>query len=202
MTLSRQWCPRFPDDCPYRSQPGELDQCETKATDAVACTLDRVGAPRPVVNGVTIRQAADGSREFLLVRRRPGLATQADRWGLPGGGLHCGESVEQAVAREVLEETGWRVEVETVTSVRDGAVHLLSGGRPFVVCPDEPQWDDPNAYVGFFCQCRPRGEASSVADPNTAASRWFTEAEVSTLIERNEVTPLDTAVLQRCFGVR
>src|SRR5437016_4506535 len=31
-------------------------------------------------------------------------------WGLPGGGLHPGETLEECLRREVLEETGMKIE--------------------------------------------------------------------------------------------
>jgi 8-oxo-dGTP diphosphatase len=34
------------------------------------------------------------------------LSRGTDRWGLPGGGRECGETYEEAAAREVSEETG------------------------------------------------------------------------------------------------
>jgi 8-oxo-dGTP pyrophosphatase MutT (NUDIX family) len=38
-------------------------------------------------------------------------------WGMPGGGVDVGESVEQAVKREVVEETGLLVEVKRLVGV-------------------------------------------------------------------------------------
>src|SRR3954466_12295448 len=64
------------------------------------------GVPQPVVPcvGAVVRDAAG---RLLLVRR--GHAPGRGLWSLPGGRVEPGESVEQAVAREVREETGLTV---------------------------------------------------------------------------------------------
>jgi mutator protein MutT len=57
----------------------------------------------------------DGQRRVLLVKRaNPPLA---GRWSLPGGVIDVGESTEQAVAREVREETGLDVIVGPLVEV-------------------------------------------------------------------------------------
>jgi 8-oxo-dGTP diphosphatase len=54
--------------------------------------------------GAVIKDAAG---RLLLIRR--GHDPGAGLWSLPGGRIEPGETDEQAVAREVLEETGLRV---------------------------------------------------------------------------------------------
>jgi len=64
--------------------------------------------------------------EVLLVRRRnPPLAGY---WSIPGGRQELGESVFEAAAREVLEETGLKVEPVRVITVVDH-VEKDTGGQ-------------------------------------------------------------------------
>ena len=61
----------------------------------------------------------DDGGKVLLERR-----TDNDFWGLPGGAVEVGESVEQAVKREVMEETALRVE-----SIRFAPVSTIAAPR-------------------------------------------------------------------------
>ncbi len=56
--------------------------------------------------------AGEGAFEILLMRR-----SDNGQWGLPGGYVELGESVTQAVAREVEEETGWSVRIGALIGV-------------------------------------------------------------------------------------
>jgi ADP-ribose pyrophosphatase YjhB (NUDIX family) len=58
----------------------------------------------------------DGHR-VLLVKR--GHAPLKGEWSLPGGSVELGESLEAALEREALEETGLRIAVGPVVEVFD-----------------------------------------------------------------------------------
>jgi 8-oxo-dGTP diphosphatase len=62
------------------------------------------GTPVVPCVGAVVRDAAG---RLLLIRR--GHDPHRGCWSLPGGRVEAGESVEQAVEREVLEETGLTV---------------------------------------------------------------------------------------------
>jgi 8-oxo-dGTP diphosphatase len=79
-------------------------------------------------------------RRVLIVRRaRPpahGLYT------LPGGGVELGETLEEAVTREVREETGLEVEPVALAGYRQAITRDAAGGveRHFVILPFAARW--------------------------------------------------------------
>ncbi|GIG21260.1 NUDIX hydrolase [Cellulomonas chitinilytica] len=79
--------------------------------------------PQHSVSAAGIVLDASGTRILLIHRRDNG------RWEPPGGVLELGETIEDAVIREVEEETGAQVEVERLTGVyknmRQGIVALV-----------------------------------------------------------------------------
>ncbi len=69
----------------------------------------------------------DRDERVLLVRR--GHEPSRGRWSLPGGAVELGETVRQAAAREVEEESGVKSEPGDVIEVLD-AIHPGENGRP------------------------------------------------------------------------
>jgi len=63
--------------------------------------------PAPIPCAGAVVRDAEG--RLLLVQR--GHAPSMGRWSVPGGRVEPGETPEQAAAREVLEETGLRVDI-------------------------------------------------------------------------------------------
>jgi len=86
--------------------------------------------------GVTLAAGAVVWRgdDVLLIRR--GKEPRKGEWSIPGGRLERGETLKQAAAREVLEETACRVEVLELCDV----VELLEGERHLVLVDFTARW--------------------------------------------------------------
>ncbi|MBI4969427.1 MAG: NUDIX hydrolase [Rhodospirillales bacterium] len=76
--------------------------------------MNRLYPEQPLV-GVGAVIWRDG--QVLLIQR--GQPPRQGSWSLPGGLQHLGETVEEAVLREVLEETGLSVRLIGVAAVVD-----------------------------------------------------------------------------------
>ena len=93
----------------------------------------RADAIRPSVSAVIWK---DG--RLLLQKRSDG-----GQWGLPGGSVEIGESVTEAIRREVREETGFTVEVGRLVGVYSDPAFQV------VQYPDGRVWH----YVNLCFEC-------------------------------------------------
>ncbi len=124
----------------------------------------------------------------LLVRRAQ--APLAGEWSLPGGAVELGETLEQAIVREVVEETGLTVRPVKVLKVLDYIERDSDGGVRFHY-----------VLVDFLCRIRlhdGQGTEAMADDAVQAASdvsdvRW---ASVEGLRTSN-----DFQLAERTLGV-
>jgi len=60
---------------------------------------------------ITVKAIIFNEGKILLLRRKMASRDGHGFWELPGGGLKFGETLEEALQREVLEETGLEINV-------------------------------------------------------------------------------------------
>jgi len=110
---------------------------------------------------------ADASRGVLLLHRHR-FITDTWGWEIPAGRVEDGETPEQAVEREAIEETGWRPH----------AIQPLGSSYP------------SNGLVDQLFRYFLAAGATEVGDPEpdeTDRVAWFSPAEVRELIRAGEV---------------
>jgi mutator protein MutT len=90
----------------------------------------------------------------LLIKR--GMEPSLGQWSIPGGAVGVGETLEEAVRREILEETHLEVEVLTLAKVLDRIFHDSDGRVVYHY-----------VLVDFLCQ-RQAGELRSDSDAEDA----------------------------------
>ncbi len=140
---------------------------------------------RPVVGigGVVIE-----NERALLIKR--GSEPLLGQWSIPGGTLELGESLQQGVARELLEETGLEVRVLDMIEAFDriflDAAAANSNDR------SRPKYH--YVIVDYLCE-RLAGKAQAGSDVTDIA--YATEQE----LEKFQMTSTAMRVLHRAFAM-
>lgn len=119
--------------------------------------------------GIVVREREQ--RELLITRVSP-VGYPAGWWALPGGGVDHGESPNDAVRREIHEETGLEVLEQQLVEVHD--VHTVSPGRG-------DAWEDYHGvHLLYACRVDPEAVPRVVeTDGTTDLALWLPVAEIA-----------------------
>ncbi len=75
--------------------------------------------------GAAVSLIPDDKGRILLVKR-----CDCGKWGLPGGLMEFGETLEKAAVREAKEETGLDIAVDELCGVYSGFISRRTGNQP------------------------------------------------------------------------
>ena len=130
--------------------------------------VDYIDDPNaPKINSVVpsvVAIVCDDEGRVLMIHK-----TDNDRWALPGGGHEPGESIADTVVREVKEETGYDVEVETITGTYTNPRHVMA-------------YEDGEVRQQFSIAFRARligGERRTSSESDQV--EWLTPAQIDAL---------------------
>lgn len=113
----------------------------------------------------------DDVRGLLLAHWHEGRRAA---WTLPGGGLEEGEDPADAVRREVIEETGYRVEIEALLGIHSRVIPVRRRLRPGA--------DVPLHTLRIVYRARVTGGTlRDEVDGSTDRADWFPRAALSAL---------------------
>jgi len=105
---------------------------------------------------------------ILLVKRDREPAK--GQWSLPGGRVELGESLREAIVREVREETGIDVDVDGLIGVAERVVREDDGDIAFHY-----------VILDYVCTARSTAATAATAGDDVSDARWVPVAELTDL---------------------
>ncbi len=108
---------------------------------------------------------------ILLVKEKNTLKQLQDMWKIPTGLSEKGETIQQAVVREVKEETGLDINFQGILCCREAHPYLFNTSDIFFIC---------------LCKC-PDGQDIDILIGNELKEcRWFNRNEIEKVLEEKK----------------
>jgi ADP-ribose pyrophosphatase YjhB (NUDIX family) len=141
-------------------------------------------APIAGVGAVIVRGGEGAEPAVLLIRR--GQEPLKGEWSLPGGAVELGETLEEAICREVLEETGLAVEPVEIVQAFDRISRDAEGRVRYHY-----------VLVDFLCRVSRGAEQQVACATDALEARWAGEGELNGL--PLGLTPLTAEVIRKAL---
>ena len=122
----------------------------------ITCTFENGNIADRGLRHVVVDVLVLKDDKILMVKRTKKLL-EGGKWGLIGGYVDRDENLKEACAREIFEETGYRITDITLMTIRDN--------------PDRPNEDRQNVSFVFYCTAL---EKEGKADWESDERKWFT----------------------------
>jgi mutator protein MutT len=136
----------------------------------------------PIVIGVVVN---DAGQVLMGKRNQPQYPNSHGKWNLLGGRIEYGETPEQAVVREIKEESGLEIEVVSMVPRIFTRFHTKADGSERQIFP-----------VSYLCRVIGGELHNPVQDPGVSELRFFdhTTLNPAELIEETELTIIQLAL--------
>ena len=119
--------------------------------------------------------------KFLLLQRENQDSVGANTWENAGGNVECGEELEEAMRREIKEETG----ITDINIKRVAYVTLVNDKKPYLII----------AYL-----CETVTEAITLSDEHQAFI-WADEKECKRLLPKEIIADFERNKIFECLEV-
>lgn len=143
--------------------------------------------PMPVVTAIIGLQPELDHKDnsFLLIRRNS--SPYEGMWALVGGKWDFGETLSQAIVREVHEETGLQT---SFVALRGLVNERMASQENVDGCPAH--------FIIYVCELQVT--AGTAREQAEGAVAWFSTAEIQSLHRNGAIIPSDFAMLRQFAG--
>jgi len=125
-------------------------------------------AERPATRLIVVGVVENEAGQYLLCKMPEGRGVFPGEWGLPGGGVEAGETLEAALRRELREETG--------LEVREIHPLFFTDGTYTKSFPDGEQRAIYMVFLLYRCLAEP---GPVRLNPEFEAAAWVSSPELS-----------------------